>query len=280
MYILAIETTGKEGSAALLACEENGQNAEIISEKKITGQMNHLKELIPSVDAVLKKAGVFKNEIDCIAPSVGPGSFTGIRIGVSTARALSQALGLEKAVRVPTLRAFLYKEEAQKAKTEGTVCCAIINARRGQVYGVIDGFLTDGPYMLNDVLEIIKTRVFAESKSVLFFGDGIDAYEKEINEALSGLGTYDFAEETARYQDAKSAAIFAAANMEENLVGIAELLPDYMRMAEAGVRKISKKTGKGSYGKRRRTDCQSSTGSGYRGDRAAGESLLCLAVEL
>ena len=164
MYILAIETTGKEGSAALLACEENGQNAEIISEKKITGQMNHLKELIPSVDAVLKKAGVFKNEIDCIAPSVGPGSFTGIRIGVSTARALSQALGLEKAVRVPTLRAFLYKEEAQKAKTEGTVCCAIINARRGQVYGVIDGFLTDGPYMLNDVLEIIKTRVFAESK--------------------------------------------------------------------------------------------------------------------
>ena len=43
MYILAIETTGKEGSAALLACEENGQNAEIISEKKITGQMNHLK---------------------------------------------------------------------------------------------------------------------------------------------------------------------------------------------------------------------------------------------
>lgn len=233
MYILAIETTGKEGSAALLACEENGQNAEIISEKKITGQMNHLKELIPSVDAVLKKAGVFKNEIDCIAPSVGPGSFTGIRIGVSTARALSQALGLEKAVRVPTLRAFLYKEEAQKAKTEGTVCCAIINARRGQVYGVIDGFLTDGPYMLNDVLEIIKTRVFAESKSVLFFGDGIDAYEKEINEALSGLGTYDFAEETARYQDAKSAAIFAAANMEENLVGIAELLPDYMRMAEA-----------------------------------------------
>ena len=47
------------------------------------------------------------------------------------------------------------------------------------------------------------------------------------------LGTYAFAEETVRYQDAKSAVLFAAANMEENLVGVAELLPDYMRMAEA-----------------------------------------------
>ena len=218
MYILAIETTGKEGSTALLSCEENGQNAVIVGEKKITGQMSHLKELIPSVDAMLKEAGVSKNEIDCIAPSVGPGSFTGIRIGVSTARALSQAL---------------YKEEAQKAKAEGGVCCAILNARRGQVYGTVDGFLADGPYMLTDVLEIVKTRVFTENKSVLFFGDGIDAYEKEIDEVLSGLGTYTFAEETVRYQDAKSAARFAAANMEENLVGIADLLPDYMRMAEA-----------------------------------------------
>ena len=233
MYILAIETTGKEGSTALLSCEENGQNSVIIGEKKITGQMSHLKELILSVDVLLKEAGVSKNEIDYIAPSVGPGSFTGIRIGVSTARALSQALGLEKAVRVPTLSAFLYKEEAQKAKAEGGVCCAILNARRGQVYGTVDGFLLDGPYMLTDVLEIVKTRVFTENKSVLFFGDGIDAYEKEITEALSGLGTYAFAEETVRYQDAKSAALFAAANMKENLVGIAELLPDYMRIAEA-----------------------------------------------
>ena len=98
---------------------------------------------------------------------------------------------------------------------------------------MVDGFLLDGPYMLTDILEIVKTRVFTENKRVLFFGDGIDAYEKEINEALSGLGTYAFAEETVRYQDAKSVALFAAANMEENLVGIAELLPDYMRMAEA-----------------------------------------------
>ncbi len=233
MYILAIETTGKEGSTALLSCEENGQNAVIIGGKKITGQMSHLKELIPSVDAMLKEAGIPKNEIDCIAASAGPGSFTGIRIGVSTARALSQALGLEKAVRVPTLSAFLYKEEAQKAKAEGGVCCAILNARRGQVYGTVDGFLLDGPYMLTDVLENLKTRVFTENKSVLFFGDGIDAYEKEINEALSGLGTYAFAEETVRYQDAKSVALFAAANMEENLVCSAVLLPDYLLIAVA-----------------------------------------------
>lgn len=116
MYILAIETTGKEGSTALLSCEENGQNAVIIGEKKITGQMSHLKELIPSVDAMLKEAGVSKNEIDCIAPSVGPGSFTGIRIGVSTARALSQALELEKAIRVPTTVLFCIRKKRRRRR--------------------------------------------------------------------------------------------------------------------------------------------------------------------
>ena len=97
MFILAIETTGPYGSVALL--DEKGN---VLGYEVSHGTMSHLKDLIPMVDTVLKKCGVSKNEINLLAPSVGPGSFTGIRIGVSTARALCQALG-SKAVPVPTL---------------------------------------------------------------------------------------------------------------------------------------------------------------------------------
>lgn len=245
MYILAIETTGAEGSVALLQTtqepgyeleyDENGKikYKDRIIERKIKGQMSHLRELIPSIEAVLLLSGTSKEEITHIAVSVGPGSFTGIRIGVSTARALSQAMGLETAISVPTLQGFLYKEEAERAKAEGKVCCAVINARRGQVYGMIDGYLDDGPYMMTEVLELIKDRVFADGKQVIFFGVGVDAYEAMIHEALDGLGEYELADKEYRYQEAYAVARYAAANARERSVSLAELLPDYMRKAEA-----------------------------------------------
>ena len=242
MYILAIETTGKEGSVCLLyKPEEEGKEGfkdaqtepSVIAEKKIEGSMNHLRELIPSISEVLTEAGVPKGKISCIAASVGPGSFTGIRIGVSTARALSQVLELERAIAVPTLTAFKYKEEAIKASAEGITVCAIINARRGQVYGMVDGYLPDGPYMLRDVLKVIKEQVFPEGREVLFFGDGIDAYESLIDDELAELGKYSFTDVSCRYQDAASVALCAAENMETYMVRTEELLPDYMRKAEA-----------------------------------------------
>jgi tRNA threonylcarbamoyladenosine biosynthesis protein TsaB len=258
MYILAIETTGKAGSVALVACKladdaasehevSNGCAAcaagsadkcgngepQVLASKKIEGSMSHLRELVPSVSAVLDEADISKNEISYIATSIGPGSFTGIRIGVSTARALSQALGLEYAIAVPSLTGFMYKPAAREAKATGKVICAIINARRGQVYGRLDGYMDDGPYMLADMLDVIRERVFAEGREVVFFGDGIDAYESQINDGLAGLGKYEFASENIRLQDAENVALCAAENLDKYMVKASELLPDYMRKAEA-----------------------------------------------
>ena len=263
MYILAIETTGKAGSVALVKvdCEtglpggRQAADSKTLAFKTIEGSMSHLRELVPTVSAVLVDAGVSKNEISYVAASVGPGSFTGIRIGVSTVRALSQALGLGEAIAVPSLTAFMYKKEVRAAcltpacRTDRAgrpaciehvsdgqdrqVICAIINARRGQVYGRLDGYMDDGPYMLSDMLDVIRERVFADDREVLFFGDGIDAYESQINDALAGVGKYAFADADIRYQDAESVAICAAENLEEYKVPTAELLPDYMRKAEA-----------------------------------------------
>ncbi len=229
MYILAIETTGPLCSVALL------KNREIIGTKVGTQLRNHLKDLMPLVRELLADCNVDKKELSYIAASVGPGSFTGVRIGVTTARALGQALGI-KVISVPTLDGYCYKPEA---KESGKVTCGIINARRGQVYGIVEGYMPGGPYMLTDVLEVLKGEVFPEGKKVQFFGDGIDAYDGKIQEELGQAGyqlgkDYFYADEAFRHQDAASVGLLAYEKaMAEDVLDVEELLPDYMRKAEA-----------------------------------------------
>ena len=91
MYILAIETTGPLGSVAII--DENGKIKQAVSGE----EMNHLKDLMPMAQRLTSELGITPGDLTAVAASVGPGSFTGIRIGVSTARALSQALGIPAA---------------------------------------------------------------------------------------------------------------------------------------------------------------------------------------
>ena len=155
MYILAMETTGPNASAALLRAAEPGSapEPEIIERAVLLGQQtsyeakNHLKNLMPLIQKLLTTCGVEKSQLTHIAVSVGPGSFTGIRIGVSTARALAQALQLP-CIAVPTLEVFCHAQAAKHAHTRAQgaqdeavraaengaqVVCGIIKARRGQV---------------------------------------------------------------------------------------------------------------------------------------------------
>jgi len=120
--LLAIETTGRKLSAAL-AC---GEGARII-EKKAPGELNHLTGLVPMIRELLDEAGARLSSLDAIAVSSGPGSFTGIRIGISAARAIAQVTGLP-VIKVPTLETFVYGCEP------GEIVCPMLDARRGQVY--------------------------------------------------------------------------------------------------------------------------------------------------
>lgn len=230
MYILGIETTGPYGSVALI--DEKGRTC---GYEVSTNTMSHLQDLIPMVDTVLKKAGVKKEEITYVAPSIGPGSFTGIRIGVSTARALAQVLGI-KAIGVPTLESFLYKKR-EDAACEKQVICAILNARRGQVYGMIEDYMEPGPYMLTEVLDRLEETALAEGISVLFYGDGINAYSAKIEEFFAGREHLMSYAGDDRHQDAVSVCKWALAKLQEEgeacAVGYEELLPEYMRKAEA-----------------------------------------------
>ncbi|MGF6376956.1 tRNA threonylcarbamoyladenosine biosynthesis protein TsaB [Clostridiales Family XIII bacterium PM5-7] len=213
MYILAIETTGPVGSVAII---DQHQNMVMETSQE---EMNHLKDLIPMASRLTEKLGITPKDFTAVAASVGPGSFTGIRIGVSTARALAQSLNIP-AIAVPTLELF-------KLFCDGSsLVVPIFNARRGQVYGAVfdaDGndLLAPGPYMLDDVLAIKAV------KDGCFYGDGVDAYSQQIE----GFAT---APKSKRYQTAEMVAKVAFKLYQEGkTVSYNKLLPEYMRATEA-----------------------------------------------
>ena len=122
MYILALETTGAHASVAII--NEEGKIAEKVSDSVL----NHLQNLMPMTKELLDEQGLSIGDMTAIAASQGPGSFTGIRIGVSSARALAQVTGIET-VAVPTLKAFAYN-----APDFDGLICPVFDARRSQVF--------------------------------------------------------------------------------------------------------------------------------------------------
>ena len=241
MYILAIETTGPLGSAALIDGAGN------CSMKVSAEEMNHLKDLMPMSQQLMDEWGISKSQLTAVAASTGPGSFTGIRIGVSSARAIAQALELP-AIAVPTLDMF-------KQKCDGrTLIAPIFNARRGQVYGAVfdeDGadVLPGGPYLLTEVFDAIEGHLedvrsempcgMLQASTVKFYGDGVDAYEQELDQfkekvlRLSGCRILTAPKEE-RHQDAAMTARAALMKYEKGeTISVQQLLPDYMRVTEA-----------------------------------------------
>lgn len=220
MYILGFETTGPIGSVALI----NIETGEILS-SSTREPMSHLKNTASMAEALFRDAGIMpedRDKIVAVAASVGPGSFTGIRIGVTMARAFATARSIP-AIPVSTLS--LFRERTDKLPVAG-----ILNARRGQVYGAVYGankeeILKPGPYMLEDVLGITDGL----GKTV-FYGDGVDAYRDALEERNDRI----LAPEELRYQDAETLVKLARMKYKTGeTVTPKELLPDYMRLAEA-----------------------------------------------
>lgn len=219
MYILALETTGAHASAAII----NGEGT--VFEKRSKEVMNHLRSLMPMVKELLEVHKLQLGDMTAIAASKGPGSFTGIRIGVASARALAQVLG-RKTVGVPTLKAFAYNA----ADYDGLIC-PVFDARRHQVYagayrwreGSIEEVVKGAPRAIEDFLKEVRNA----GEKRMFFGDGIKAYEPFFEgETL--------APEECRFQSAASVARLGKDMLEAGLGTDYEgLVPDYMRKAEA-----------------------------------------------
>lgn len=204
MIILGIDTTGELSSSAVLT--EDGK----IYERHSDDRMNHLRDLIPMIRDTLGDAGVSLGDIGTIAVSAGPGSFTGIRIGMATAKGLALAQGLPLAG-VPVLPGFA------AGSPEGTLVCSMLDARRGRVYAGAytraEGTEAEG---IRGIREIIPQGIYpagefvekclgmaadlSEIKSVEFFGNGVDRYSEEIASRLAlGQADDDKAEEYGDY---------------------------------------------------------------------------------
>ena len=209
---------------------------------------SHLQNLTPQIESVIRDAGITIDDLSAIAVANGPGSFTGIRIGVSTARALSQVKDIP-CVPVSSLEALALRaagrEKAGAAENSlnagrGALICPILDARRSQVYGGgyfvsedAEGVLRTeeavkaGPYTIEEFMELI-----AGYDNIFLMGDGIDTCGEKIRELrTSGIA---FAPEEIRYQRAEEvAALGAAAFVKGGGVSFDQLKPEYMRLAEA-----------------------------------------------
>ena len=156
--------------------------------------MSHLRLLTEMIRGLMTENLIGPEDISAIACSAGPGSFTGIRIGVTTARTIAQVWD-KPCISVSSLEVF-----AQRCGEENDVA-AIFNARRGQVYGALFSagsgvMLKPGPYMLGDVIETAESAEAAKSPvRVRWYGDGTDAY-------ASDLEGFDIAPREERYQTA------------------------------------------------------------------------------
>jgi tRNA threonylcarbamoyl adenosine modification protein YeaZ/ribosomal-protein-alanine acetyltransferase len=192
--------------------------------------MNHLQALFPMIKRVLEKAGITKNELEAVAVSIGPGSFTGIRIGMAAAKTLAQALDLPMAA-VPTLKSFAYAEHLQQSPL---LVCPMLDARRDQVYAAAyllkDGNITEKiPPDAYDVRELLKAAAAAAGETpVRMYGDGTDAYAEAVAE-LTGVNV-ETAPEENRYQ---SAAYVLRAAEAGKLCSYNEVKPLYLRKSEA-----------------------------------------------
>ena len=233
MYILAIETTGPHCSVALI--NETGHGAARVS----NGTLNHLTNLTPMIKEILDYYQVEIGDLEAIAVSQGPGSFTGIRIGVTTARALCQAKDIP-AIAVPTLESFIYADRNYKG-----VIVPMFDARRNQVFagayrwngGYAEQVVAGGAYDLNEFLEKLTSSINDTTdedmiREVTLYGDGTEAYGDKVSDVLSEDGI-----NVVKNGSTQHAKYIAKLGLEMYNAGqtleYGQLHPEYMRKAEA-----------------------------------------------
>jgi tRNA threonylcarbamoyladenosine biosynthesis protein TsaB len=122
VLVLGIDTATATASVGL--ADEN----RVIAERSLGMTRNHAAAIFPLIDETLQEGGVALLDVDAVAVSIGPGSFTGLRVGLSVAKGLVLVGGMA-IVGVPTLEVL-----AQTAATDGVPVCTVLDARRGEVY--------------------------------------------------------------------------------------------------------------------------------------------------
>jgi tRNA threonylcarbamoyladenosine biosynthesis protein TsaB len=198
LLILGIETATRACSVALVRAKDGGGD-EILSEASFGESGASAAEILPAFEACLLQAGVSESSIEAIAVSIGPGSFTGLRVGLATAQGLALGVGA-KLIGVPTLDALARAalEQDDEARP-GDLLCSCVDARRGEVYATLHSIAAEprgslerlgddaalAPAALRDwIAAQLATQGVG---TVRFVGDGAERYCEEIVEPIRRL---------------------------------------------------------------------------------------------
>lgn len=232
MKILAVDSSAKTASAAVV-----DGDAVLISEAFVNAGLTHSETLLPMIDSVLKLARFTMADIDACVITDGPGSFTGIRIGIAAVKGLAFPHGI-KCCGVSTLKAMAYNLRAD----ECIACCAM-DARCSQVYsalfrcsgGKVERLTEDDAIPASKLPEILEKYA---DKRIICVGDGAHIAYDAIKASFSRA---ELAQDSKRYQCAYSAACAALYDNMEFLPP-EKLLPVYLRPSQAERELKAKKT--------------------------------------
>ena len=223
MKILAIDTSSSNCSIAIL------ENQKIIGNFNINIGKTHSETLLPLVDELLKLIDVDLNEIDAFACCVGPGSFTGIRIGIATIKGLAISLN-KPVVSVTSLESLCFNVPHFNG-----IVCSILNANNNNVYSAFyssnNSIEMIGDYHTDSIDELIKeAKNFKEN--IMFVGDGATFYHDTIKDALQDKAF--FVPSHFNDQSAVSVAMVAIEKLNKNIVDSAYTVePVYLRKSQA-----------------------------------------------
>lgn len=233
MKILGIDSSAKSASVAVT---ENGR---VLSSFFVNTGLTHSQTLMPMIDNALKCADISLDNIDLIAVNKGPGSFTGIRIGVAAAKGIADTAGI-KCCGVSTLLSMSYN-----LLPFNCIICAVMDARCSQVYtalfknndGHIERIMNDCAMAVSDLSDRLKE--FTEN--IILVGDGADLCFRHFKDTIDNIS---IATEQYKYQNAIGVCYAASEINETEYINGYKLIPEYLRLPQAE-RELQNKIKKG-----------------------------------
>ncbi len=231
MLILSVDTAAAPCCVAVY----DTQKQQVLAYTVINNKLTHSVSLMPTVDSLLKNAGIAIRDIDLFAAANGPGSFTGLRIGISAVKGMAAALGKPCAA-VSTLMGIAYGFTAFDC-----IVCACLDARCNQVYSALFKIENGRAARISDE-ECLKSDEAAKRLSdlngkIILAGDGAPlVYEQTAKAGLTGV---TLAPDPLRYQNGFGVCI--AAQYEKQITP-GELMPMYLKIPQAQ-RELLERTG-------------------------------------
>ena len=229
MLILGLDTCSMSSSAAVVSDEK------MIAQFSVNHKKTHSERIMPQIEDMLKSADISIDDIDVFAASVGPGSFTGVRIGVATIKAFAQALNK------PCIKVSALEGLAENVSCFNGIIAPILDARRNQVYNAlfesngseITRLCDDRALMLDDLLEELKSY----NTNIIFTGDGVPVFGDIIKDTLKDKAF--FAPAPLMYNQAASIALIGIKKLKNGETeGYENLVPEYVRLSQAEQEKL------------------------------------------